>query len=352
MGRPIINEAYWLRAISCLAVAVTHCVNTTLGNYEESIPQLEEYFLIVIRFIAFFGTPTFIFISELLLAHSYPNKLPQDFFIKRVKFLLIPFIFIGLVFAILVSNSLKDILYEWLINLFLGGYHGYFILIIFQFYILHAALHKYMVKWPAKKVLLIAFFINAIYLSIFNFTEPIAGKVGEYFWLRGYWVPFLGWLFYFVLGFYCGRHFKLLKAHIEQQKYMMYILPFLFISVICILTRSHILDVVSSKRVDMLFYTVSVIFFIILVTMNRVKVPKFIYIISKYSFNIYLLHKILLYFLKPIGYLNPVIYFIFSFIYSVLGAVIIAKALGYFSFSKFLIGKTIPIPKEDGVQKS
>ncbi|WP_269758464.1 acyltransferase family protein [Thalassobacillus sp. C254] len=69
-----------MRAIACLAVVVIHSVNITLTNYEHTVSQFEEYFLIAVRFAAFFGTPAFVFISELLLARSYPNKVPHGFF--------------------------------------------------------------------------------------------------------------------------------------------------------------------------------------------------------------------------------------------------------------------------------
>lgn len=105
----VINEIFWIRALACLAVAIIHSVNTTLMNYEDIISQPDNYILIAVRFAAFFGTPAFVFISEMLLAHVYPDNLPQGFFRKRIKYLLFPFIFIGIVFAFMLNQTWSGI---------------------------------------------------------------------------------------------------------------------------------------------------------------------------------------------------------------------------------------------------
>jgi membrane-bound acyltransferase YfiQ involved in biofilm formation len=346
LSKQLINEAFWMRAIACLAVATTHAVDTTLANYEYSSNQLEEHLLILIRFMAYFGTPAFVFLSELLLARSYPNYVPHGFFKKRIKFLLIPFVSIGILFAFLITDSLQEALSQSFTHIFLGGYYGYFILIIFQFYILHVLLQKYLRNWSPKIALSIAFAINVLYLGFFNFTEPMNNAAAEYFWLRGYWVPFLGWIFYFVLGYYCGKNYEVLKEKLQEHKKKILILPFLSIALIVVLVLTEILHVVSSKRVDMLLYTMSMIFAIIVLTMNIDRVPVFIKVISKYSFNIYLLHKFFLYLMPTIDFLNPLLYFVFVYMVAVGASIILAKLLSKLKFSQYIIGKQLITPEE------
>ncbi|OLS35625.1 adhesin [Alkalihalophilus pseudofirmus] len=344
MSKQYINEAFWLRAISCLAVAVTHAVNTTLANYEHTASELSEHILILIRFMAFFGTPAFVFISELLLAKAYPNHVPEDFFKKRVMFLLIPFISIGILFALVISHSWEEALLQSFKHIFLGGYYGYFILIIFQFYILHVLLQGYLKKWSPKVVLPIALIINLIYLGFFNFTEPGSSPVAEYIWLRGYWVPFFGWIFYFVLGYYCGKNYEALKALLLRHKWKVLVMPPVSIVLLVLLVTSDILSVVSSKRIDMLLYTVSMIFVIILFTMRFDYVPPFIRLISKYSFNIYLLHKFFLFYMGPVEFLHPLLYFIAVFILSVGASILLAKLLSPIKISQYVIGRQLVVP--------
>ncbi|MFC5711242.1 acyltransferase family protein [Thalassorhabdus alkalitolerans] len=343
----VINEIFWIRTLACLAVVLVHSVNTTLDNYEHSITQTEEYLLIALRFAAFFGTPAFIFISEVLLAHAYPNQVPKDFFKKRIKFLLVPFAFMAVVFALVLSDSFMGFWEEVLFNLFLGGYTGYFILIIFQFYLLHVLLTKHLRKWNPKKVLFWAFIINTAYLGLFHFTEPAAVPLGEYIWLRGHWVPFIGWIFYFVLGYYCGRNFELLKNKIQKHKKIIFIWPTAAFLAMVVLVRGDIIDVVSSKRIDNLVYTTGVIFFIILLTMKARKVPWFVSLISRHSFHIYLVHTLFLYYLPPIEGVNPLVYFLLAAVYCVLSSIITAKILlSLSSVSNLLIGKTIVTPQD------
>ncbi len=328
-----------------MAVVLVHTANTTLATYETDIGQFEEFALISIRFLAYFGTPTFIFISELLLANAYPKEVPKGFFMKRIRFLLLPFVFMAFIFAVIISSSIFETMENFFLHL-IGGYTGYFILVIFQFYILHYLFNQLLDKWSPKVVILFSFIINAAYLAFFNFTEAPQTLIGEYIWLRGYWIPFLGWIFYFTVGYYVGKNYQIVKSALYQYRKLIYPLPILFLSVILILTRVEILEVVSSKRIDYLFYTVSMVFLIILITSQVKKVPNIIYVISKYSFNIYLLHKVILHYLPSATILHPLIYSIIAFLIAVSGTIIIANILSRFHISQFLIGKTIPIPKQ------
>ncbi|WP_276328191.1 acyltransferase family protein [Evansella clarkii] len=345
ISKKIIYEAYWLRAIACMAVVITHAVNTTLINNDSSDSQFQEYLLIMLRFMAFFGTPAFVFISELLISRAYPTKIPQGFLIKRVKYLLFPYVFMGAVFAVIESNSQREFFQKTFFNLLLGGYTGYFILIIFQFYILHILFSRFLKTLPVKPVIFISFIINLLYLALFNFTEPFPGALGEYLWARGYWMPFIGWIFYFILGYYSGLHFDLLKEKIKQYRALIFTVPPLALLLLILLVRADIVTVVSSKRLDMPIYTAGVIMVILYLTSKYRKTPEFILVISKYSFNIYLLHKIFLFYLPPIEGTSPFIYFVISFLSSLMFSVLLAKLLSFFKFSHYLIGKPLPDPR-------
>ncbi|SES15061.1 acyltransferase family protein [Salipaludibacillus aurantiacus] len=342
----VIKEIYWLRALACLAVVVTHAVNTTLSNYEYSIGQYEEYLLIAFRFIAFFGTPVFIFISEFLLAHSYPNGVPKGFLIKRVKFLLAPFAFMGLVFAFITADTLQAFTRQLALNLFIGGYTGYFILIIFQFYLMHMIAQRFLERSSPVKVIGFSLVINVIYLGFFHMTSPPAMFLGEYIWERGHWLPVFGWLFYFTLGYYCGRHYHAVMEQLLQYRKIIYGLPFLSIGLVFFLVRYDILTVVSSKRIDYLLYTPALIAVILLLTYKLKRTPPLILSVSKYSFNIYLLHTVFLYYLPPLANVHPVLYFIMAVAFSIAASVLVVKLTSSAALSPYLIGKTLPIPRQ------
>ena len=175
----MIYEVYWLRTLACLAVVVIHAVNATLLKYEGAMTQGEEYLLIAIRFAVFFGTPAFVFISEFLLAHAYPQGVPKGFIMIRVKYLLAPFAFMAVVFAGVYSHSAASFWSELGLNLFMGGYTGYFVLIIFQFYLLHIVMHRYLQQAQPGRVIAASFVITAAYLLFFHVTSPPEMLFGE-----------------------------------------------------------------------------------------------------------------------------------------------------------------------------
>ena len=104
----------------------------------------------------------------------------------------------------------------WWKHLLLGDYHGYFILIILQFYVLHYFFHENLKKWSPKIVLPVSFMISALYLGFFNFTPSIQTSVGQYIWDKFYWIPFLGWLFYFTLAYYSGRYYPTFVSYLKS----------------------------------------------------------------------------------------------------------------------------------------
>ncbi|WP_018924048.1 acyltransferase family protein [Salsuginibacillus kocurii] len=345
-SQSIIYELFWVRAIACLAVVLVHSVFVTLEQSMISMSQLEEYILIALRFIAFFGTPAFVFISEVLLARAYPNGVPNDFFKKRIHFLLYPYIFIGILFAAGQAGSFQQFTTEALINVFLGGYTGYFILIIFQFYILHVLLHKKLQRWSPWYVIPTSLLITILYLSFFHVTSPPGTWLGEYIWERGHWLPFFGWVFYFVVGYYVGKDYERVKAWIIRRRKAWFILTPATLLLILLSVRFDILTVVSSKRIDNIFFTVSIIFLMIWLASRFNHVPRAIMFISKYSFNIYLLHNLLLLFFPAMPWLNPFVYMGLAYLYALVGAIFIAKALEPFQWSNYLIGKVLPDPRE------
>ncbi|MET1176404.1 acyltransferase, partial [Paenibacillus amylolyticus] len=69
---------------------------------------------------------------------------------KRGKVIFVPFLFIAALDAILMKSVAEEgagfvsVIGKFLENVFLGNFIGYFILVIFQFYILHMLLHRWL----------------------------------------------------------------------------------------------------------------------------------------------------------------------------------------------------------------
>src|SRR5699024_1458623 len=142
--------------------------------------------------------------------------------------------------------------------------------------------------------------------------------VADYLWGPGYWLPFVGWFFYFVLGFYCGKNYYTLMK-ILRNKWIL-ALPVISLIIMLLMNKYFLIDQ-DSKRVDMLVYATSVIFFIMYIYSNIKMIPNVVVFISNYSFSIFLLNMfffVLLKFIEPPAYLNIFTYSFSVFLITVL----------------------------------
>ncbi|MFM9278481.1 acyltransferase family protein [Paenibacillus jiagnxiensis] len=344
MQKQLVGEIFWLRAIACLSVVVIHTYNFGYEFFPGERSGLTD----LIRMAFLFSTPTFVFISEFLNAKSYSSSVPDGFLKKRVKILLPPYIILGFVYPLADHTYLEGIhsytgamgayIFAVAKNLIFGDYVAYFILIIIQFHILHLLLSRFLLKMSPAVVLTVSFVINAGYLMFFNLVEPSSAlPMHGYIWGKGYWIPFPGWIFYFALGYYCGKNYDALKMKLEKYRILVLLAPILFYSLSAVLQQSLLLEG-TSKRFDMLLYTTSMIFLIIYLSSRIKTVPRIIYLISNYSFSIFLLHLLFFYTLKPLPYMSMLGYQIYIFIVGVAGAIIVSFLINKLPFGKFIVG--------------
>jgi membrane-bound acyltransferase YfiQ involved in biofilm formation len=236
-----------------------------------------------------FGTPTFVFISELILSRSYPDRLPGSFFKKRVLPILLPFVFISFFNSFVPNyNNIPLLLKDFTYNL-LGSIHGpWFILVILQFYILHRLFIKYLSKVSAPIILTGSFIINLAYLAFFNLSSPPNDSV-VYLWEGGYWVPCIGWLFYFALAYYCGKNYQRFIQMLKAHPVIVLTTPVIALGIVLYVNTFDVMPY-GSKRMDMVVFTVTMILALFLAFTRLKRQPAILGFVSKYSFGIYLLH--------------------------------------------------------------
>ncbi|WP_193064918.1 acyltransferase family protein [Oceanobacillus oncorhynchi] len=337
-------EIDYLRAIACLSVVMLHSIKFEIGfGLNGEGLETIDYILLVISGLLAFGTPMFIVISEILLSYSYPNKMPDDFYSKRTKYMLMPFIFMALFYAVLLRYDEPSMLIPHFLNNLIGGYHGWFILVIFQFYLLHHLFTKYIYKYSATHVLVSSFIINGVYLTFFNFYEPSTNNViVMYIWDRGYWILFLGWIFYFVVAYYLGKNYKPIIAALQKYKLGVYLSVPLSIGIVLIFNNIYPDVSFGSKRFDLVFLTFSVIATVASLTKKVKELPPLIDLLSRYSFGIYLLHWFFMLVQQKLfsiigvdfGYFNILIYFALG----LFGSITLVYIANKFSFGKYIVG--------------
>ncbi|MDU9695137.1 acyltransferase family protein [Priestia aryabhattai] len=346
-----IEEIYWLRALACLAIVFLHSIQESFLYYKGTNSGIIETVLLILLIAMMFATPTFVFISEFLLAKKYSTGVPNGFFKKRLLFLGIPYLFMGFIYALLdkENHSAAQVIKSTFENIFLGTFTVYFILIIFQFYILHTFFSKYLDKWSPKVVIPIALIINAIYLAFFTLTEPANIPYADYIWKRGYWLPFIGWLFYFVMGYYCGRNYDSFIKIVKKYKVLITLGFVGSLGIVVVFTKMGI--ILSSKRPDILLYSTLVTFLIVAIQRSFRKTPQIIYVISKYSFSIFLIHHLIIHALPHFNFLNMVSYTVFCFLISLGCSMIIAHFVNKFKYGKFLVGNLGKVPQNNQLKK-
>jgi membrane-bound acyltransferase YfiQ involved in biofilm formation len=336
-----LNEINVLRAIACLCVVLLHTIKVVVEGNFGGETFFEEVLLTLAGFLSF-GTPAFVFISIILFSYKYPNSLPSHFYSKRVKAILIPFVSMAVFYGIIQTyKDLSSFPKVFFYNL-MGDFHGWFVLLIFQFYVLFHLFYKVGHKFSSYFILVLSLIVNVAYLGYFNFTSmPSNSKFVTFIWNQGHWVPFLGWFFYFTFAYYCGRNYDNFLKLVRKNR--VYIWGILICSIILILIDNYFnLFSYGSKRIDMILFTVAIVTLILQGASNIKIVNSLIDTISKYSFGIYLLHMFYLtIFIKVFELLNIHLSYwniILGFFLVVVASIISINIVNKLPFGKYVVG--------------
>jgi membrane-bound acyltransferase YfiQ involved in biofilm formation len=275
----MIKEWNLLRTIACLSIVFLH--STSQVGLATGFPKTEYYQLL--RTILCYATPTFVVLSEIILANRYPDKLPDKFWTKRLKWIFAPYISFAIVDALISykMNPNFDLSQKILKNVFLGEFEGYFVLIIFQFYILHYFVTKYRISmnW------LVPISILAMVFH-FKILEGNIGFVKEHIAL--FKIPFTAWFAYFTIAYVIGRNYKKMSRAFLKYKWHTLIGLVLSLCVIFVLFKAGYTSV-GSRRIDLLPLTIT-LSVSIMAWGQLLPNYKIINTISNYSFGIYLVH--------------------------------------------------------------
>lgn len=289
----IITELFFLRSIACLSVVMIHTISLANGIYKDDYHSF-GYFLEKIQMLLMYATPSFVCISLIILSHSYKHRKPKNFWKRRGKYLLLPYFCTGLLYASAYdyqTDHLSDFIIQLLKIYFLGEWVGYFVIIIIQFYALYFFLDKYLQRFHPAMIIVVSFLINFIYLYHNNFGSriPFLSNISFYKYSN---LLFLGWIFYFVIGYYIGRNLKRFTHFLNRYWYLIFIGMIANYWLISYLIDQQVLTTISSKRVDILLYTFFVMSALYFIAHKMKRIPYIILLISQSSYGIYLLHGI------------------------------------------------------------
>lgn len=135
MKKQRIAELDFFRTIAFLAVALQH----VLGAYQRTdISRWESAGISVLFLATKFAVPAFVFASGLVLFYNYYESLRYGkFLVKRIKEILIPYILWTVLYYIYYTPRTDRGIEGYFKALVLGegGYHLWYIVMIFQFYL-------------------------------------------------------------------------------------------------------------------------------------------------------------------------------------------------------------------------
>ncbi len=331
-----IPVVFWMRAISCLGIVMIHSISITLSNNPNLVKNEWPTYLQV---YLMFATPMFVFITEFLTAHKYGDTLKEGFFKKRLMILGIPYVLLNIfwTFSKYDSANFLDFINNFMYVSIRGYSVTYFIVIIFQFYVLHYLFAKYLKNMKPILMITGSIIVTSIYWAI-RLRVPAPDNIfGQLIWGKEGQTIFFGWLTYFLLGYYIGKNYTAFKNVI--QKYTVPIIGLLIVSVIFVYYThtSGFNRAIGSKRVDTPIYTTSIILAFFLMSSFFTYVPKFILFISNFSFSIYLMHLI---FLNKMTMFSEVVYLdiLYKFIVAVSLSICVSYLFNLSKYGKYFIG--------------
>lgn len=346
MKRTMINEIFFIRAIACLCVVLVHSMTMTQHNYE--LASLTDDALYMFKMTIMFATPVFVMISEFLLSYSYPDRLPKAFWKKRILYIFVPYLIIAGVYSAyplfigtgFTWGRFSEIFFQ---KSALGLWHGYFVLIIFQFYALHFLLKKYFDRFSPFLIIGLSLVVNMFYLAIYNFSWfhdiSLIANLREY-----YKLPFLGWIFYFTIAYYAGKNIDFFLGFIHKYKYFI-VAGAVTTGMVPLLMRFNLIySPVSSKRFDIVLYTFFIFCILYLFARQWKKTPTIVMWISSSSYGIYLLHPLFQYttfdFLQSMPfYTNFGVHILLLFLIGVVGPLLLTYLLNKVPYGALIVGK-------------
>lgn len=327
---------FWMRAMACLSIVMIHTITTTFYKFE--MPN-EGYLLRVFQLLLLYATPIFVFISEFLLAKHYKTEVKEGFVKQKLLILGIPYIIINLGLAYVYGHpeNLKEYMESVKFMMFHGGTLTYFIIIIFQFYALHMLFAKYLVKLNPIKMIFYSLIITSLFWAMRTFIDAPDAFYLNWMWQREGWMVFIGWLSYFLLGFYMGYYYETFMANIQRYSIHILVGTLIVTAITVVDYLSGWLTLVDSKRVDTPLYVTMIILVFFLISSYTKYVPRFFIFISNYSFSIYLIHYFIVHRLGKL-HDNPAFNILFTFTLTVTFSICITYLFNLTKFGKYIVG--------------
>jgi len=343
MDKGRLDEIDILRGFAFLAVVLQHILAGYFTNTGYSVIIL-SLFLSISRF----AVPMFVFITGLVLFYSSKKLSYFKFINRRFSKIFIPYALVTILYYVYQASSnlihqknifviLKD--YLFLLVTGKGSYHLWFVIMIFQFYLLIPLFRCVINKNNGfKKNMFILAFSFVVYLVIIysrSYYIPYInnGLKSTYFEILLVYLDrnFIPWFFYFILGGMAGLYldeWKRIIARFFKLNIMIYLIglaPIIYLlltnkSVQATAWYAEISGPLSIKMVVFLTASIPVLYFIAQsLAEKNVVFSNIIKAFGHHSYGCYLIHAFVLHFTRSftttvLGWMNPFLQVMVSFL--------------------------------------
>lgn len=250
-----------------------------------------------------FAVPLFIIISGFLLYYQDSRKnifSLSNFYLKRFSRIIWPYLIWTIIYFI-IGIILSGVYLNWwnalaqIARHLLWGtacYHLYFMVIVFQLYLLYPFLRTCMQKWP--QIILIIALVLTVFSQTLLYFDMMNIVVLPRQYQSFYLVAFPVWIFYFVLGMYIALYHEQIQIRLSGWFWPIIIL-WCFSLVLLFIDSRLTGTYATSMRPSVIFYTVAT-YFLLYGLSHRLhtRVGSWLSWLSQQSFLIFLMHPLFL----------------------------------------------------------
>lgn len=358
MKRDQIEEIVYMRGIAMLAVVLIHisvvgyrAVDITSSSY--------PIYMFMNRFFRF-GTPTFIFITGLVMFYGYYYKQINGAFLKkfvksRLLFIFVPYLVWALfykVYRILAIPNLPYTTKEFWVAFFekvLHGtsfYHFYFFIVLIQLYLMFPVLLYMAQKWKWFRYS----------LPLIGLVVQVGMYVSNYYWK---WMPssgsfFASFFLYFCLGAFIGIYFEQITTFLKKKYVVAMTLVMVIIGTLYVWNFHRLIEGLLQRSplvIEFTFFVFASISAVTLLGITRYFIKEGPALLRKplkqlglFSFGIFLVHPLVINLLdylliwegSRVFHVGTVLRFILTVAISYL---LIYVTNRYVPFSSYIVGK-------------
>ena len=335
----ILRELDYLKTIGILLVVIGHCTSIYTGGWVFTSPVNSPIYGLIASYVYTFHVPMLVFVSGAIYYYCRINKGKysslKGLIINKFKRLIVPFLFIGILYAIpikyiigMTEGNIINNIKSFILGLNTG--HLWYLLMLFDIFIIFYLYEKFILNKKYSIILnLILFSIlyisSGFFTNIFQINRAIQYSI----------------FFYLGYEFFRSKDKLTLKLKNLKTKYILIIIPILVVIslVLILVSKMKLSNIILSKLFSLINVVIAIVciticYLIVYLINNRMKntiiksnIDKLIDIIGRYSFNIYLLHEpiifIVLYFIAS-KYINPTILIILCLTISIFVSVLIS----------------------------